>query len=156
MFNCVDCGYYSDIFSGDVSGISQGAFTYYARCPACGSEKVTIHGPENAITITLRKNNGYILCSRLPIQQTGLLSRIKLSLKKAAGRFDLRKPGHEVSRDISSVLTDEDKSEGLSIMDRDGQVVVLRWSKPIALFSKAHIRRDDESHGGTHKSLRRN
>lgn len=40
MLKCVDCGYEAEEFQAVVAGISEGAITYKARCPKCGSFKV--------------------------------------------------------------------------------------------------------------------
>ena len=40
MFKCVDCGYSGREFNVGVDGASQGALTYFAKCPECGSCKV--------------------------------------------------------------------------------------------------------------------
>lgn len=137
MFSCVDCGYQSDTFSGDVAGISQGAFTYCARCPVCDSGKVNASGPTNAIAITLRKNLGYAFWLGPPEKKPGLLNTIKLSIKRVVSQLNSSKQEREVNRNTSSVLTDEDRADGFSIKDDDRKVVLLRCSKPIAWFSTA-------------------
>jgi hypothetical protein len=40
MFKCVDCGYQGFEFHAGIAGRDQGAFTYAAECPKCGSRKV--------------------------------------------------------------------------------------------------------------------
>ena len=40
MFQCVECGYESAEFKAAIDGLSQGAFTYHAKCPRCNSRRV--------------------------------------------------------------------------------------------------------------------
>jgi len=40
MLKCVECGYEGGEFSAAIDGLSQGAFTYFAKCPRCNSRKV--------------------------------------------------------------------------------------------------------------------
>jgi hypothetical protein len=40
MLKCVDCGYEGSEFSAAIDGLSQGAFTYIAKCTKCNSRKV--------------------------------------------------------------------------------------------------------------------
>jgi len=42
MFHCVDCGHEDSTFAVDVAGRDQGAFTYRAKCPKCGSLMVNV------------------------------------------------------------------------------------------------------------------
>ena len=37
MLKCVDCGYKAVEFDAQISSIVNGAFTYVAKCPNCGS-----------------------------------------------------------------------------------------------------------------------
>lgn len=40
MIKCIDCGYQDFEFKAGIAGCCQGAFTYFARCPKCGSSKI--------------------------------------------------------------------------------------------------------------------
>lgn len=59
MFECVDCGFRGSVFNGEVVGSDQGAFTFRAKCPRCGSMKVNIlPGPhERDLRIGLEVNS---------------------------------------------------------------------------------------------------
>lgn len=37
MLKCVDCEYEAMEFEASIAGIHEGAFTYRAKCPKCGS-----------------------------------------------------------------------------------------------------------------------
>ena len=55
LFECVNCGYSSNIFNLAIIGLSQGAFTYTVQCPECESRKINIidmtHMPDLKISI---------------------------------------------------------------------------------------------------------
>lgn len=40
MFKCVECGYEGREFNVGIAGLSNGAFSYFAKCPRCNSRKV--------------------------------------------------------------------------------------------------------------------
>jgi len=42
VFKCVNCDFKDTEFKAEVAGSSQGAFTFRAKCPRCGSHMVNI------------------------------------------------------------------------------------------------------------------
>lgn len=42
MFRCVNCGHEGMVFHVSVTGSDQGALTYQAACPECGSHMVNV------------------------------------------------------------------------------------------------------------------
>jgi hypothetical protein len=42
-----------------------------------------------------------------------------------------------MASDYSAILTDEDRAKGFFVASHSNTVMLLRWSKPIASFSKA-------------------
>lgn len=66
MLKCVECEYEGGEFSICIAGSSQGAFTYIAKCPRCGSRKVK-HLPgyhESDLRISVEEEKTSVLKER--------------------------------------------------------------------------------------------
>jgi len=71
MLKCVECGYEGREFNLAIDGLSQGAFTYFAKCHVCGSRKIKhINGYfENDLLISVKEKRTNVQNKAGPISK---------------------------------------------------------------------------------------
>ncbi len=74
---CVDCEYKGSCFDASVVGVNDGAFTFRAKCPRCGSPKVlfTTGEFEDQLRILIAKKEVNISDGTINLSREGAFTK---------------------------------------------------------------------------------